>query len=83
MLERCGTIVSINDMAWSLVQEGDPLCELSGVGNSGTEEDLTHTVRQEDNRLFPHHSSFLLTHIVDFIEDHPAQLPRYLRSTGT
>lgn len=81
VLQRCRSVVSVDAMArWLSMEIDDPFGELSGVGDGGGEKDLTDTVRQEDNRLLPHDTSFLLSHIVDFIKDNPTQLSGHLRT---
>ncbi len=67
-------------MAGMLVQENHPLSKLTGVGDGGTEKDLTNTVGKKDYRFLPDDASFLLTHVVNLIEDDPTQFTRDLRA---
>ena len=53
---------------------GDPLGKLSRVGYSGGQEDVVHVVRQQDDGLLPHHAPLLVSHVMDLVEYHPANL---------
>lgn len=55
---------------------GDPLCELSGVWDGGGQEDVVDVVRQQDDGLLPHDASLLVAHVVDLVEDDPADLSK-------
>ena len=52
----------------------NPLGELSRVGDRGREEDVVNVVRQQNDRLLPDDSSFLVPHVVDLVEDDPTNL---------
>ena len=53
VLERHGSVLSVDDVAWLLVEETNPFCELTCVGNSGRQEDVVDVVWQENDGLFP------------------------------
>ena len=57
-----------------MVEMGDPLRELPRVGDRGGQEDVVHVVREQDDRLLPHHAALLVPHVVDLVEDDPADL---------
>ena len=64
----------IDDMARLMMQVGDPLGKLSGVGDSGGQKDVVHVVRQQDDGLLPHHASLLVSHVMDLVKYYPSNL---------
>uniref|UniRef100_A0A6B0VAB1 Uncharacterized protein n=1 Tax=Ixodes ricinus TaxID=34613 RepID=A0A6B0VAB1_IXORI len=78
VLERDRPVFRVHDVTGLLVQVADPLSELLGVGNGGREEHITHIVRQQDDRLFPHHASLFVPHVMNLVEDDPPDLPHDL-----
>ena len=61
-------------LVYLLVKMRNPLGELSRVGDRGREEDVVNVVRQQNDRLLPDDSSFLVPHVVDLVEDDPTNL---------
>jgi hypothetical protein len=56
----------------------NPFGKLSRVGNCRGQKHIVHVVRQQDDRLLPHHAALLVPHVVDLVEDNPAHLPHDL-----
>jgi hypothetical protein len=63
-----------------LVQVGDPFRKLPGVGDGGRQENVVDIVRQQDDRLLPDNAPFLVSHVVDLVEDDPADFASDFRS---
>lgn len=57
VLERCWSVVGVDDVAGLLVGRANPLGELHGVGDRGGEEDVVDLVWKEDDSLFPDDST--------------------------
>ena len=63
------------------MQVRDPFGKLSGVGDGGGQEDVVDIVRKQDDGLLPDDAALLVSHVVDLVEDDPADLAGDLRSS--
>lgn len=81
MLKGSGPEIGVDHVARLLVQMGHPFGELSRVRYGSRKEDKMDVVRQQDERLLPNDATFLVSHIVDLVEDHPAHFTHYFRTT--
>ena len=81
MLKRDWSVVSIDDVAWLFAQFCDPHCKLSWIANGGREEDVLDIGWQHDDGLLPHDASFLVPHVVYFVENHPLHLTHDLAAS--
>ena len=59
----------------------DPLRKLSRVRYGGWQEHIVDIVRKKNYRLFPHHASLLVSHVVDLVKYNPAHFSHDLWTT--
>ncbi|RNA03704.1 hypothetical protein BpHYR1_004542 [Brachionus plicatilis] len=73
-------MVCVDHVTRLSVQVGDPFGELARVWYRRRQEHIVHVVVQQNNCFFPDDAAFLVAHVVDFVEDDPGDLARYLRA---
>lgn len=74
VLQRHRAELGEHDVAQLVVQERDPLGELSRVRDRGAQERAADLVGQQHDRLLPDDPALSVAHVVDLVEDHPADL---------
>jgi hypothetical protein len=79
VLQRCGSEVRIDDVTGLVVQVSDPFGELSRVRYRRRQKNEVDVVGQQDQGLLPDHSAFLVSHVVDLVEDDPADFSHHFR----
>lgn len=57
-----------------------PVSKIHTIRNSGTEHNQANMLRKHDNSLLPHHTSFRIVNIVNFIENYPFDVSDHFRS---
>lgn len=80
MLKGDRSIVSVDHIARLFAKFGDPHCELSRVTDGCREEHVLDVAWEHDNGLFPNHSAFFITHVVNLVKDDPLDLTNNLAS---
>lgn len=80
VLEGRRSVVGVDDVAWLVVGLADPFCELHSVGDGGGQEDVVDFWREQDDGLFPYHTTLLVTHVVDLVENNPGHFAHHLRA---
>ena len=58
VLQWCRSEVGVNDVAGLLMDIANPFSKLHRVGNGGGEKNVTNRVREQDEGLLPHNTSF-------------------------
>ena len=81
VFERNRSKISVDDIAWLLSKFRDPHSELSRITDRGAQEHIFDVWRQHNDGFFPNYTSFLVSHIMDFIKYHPFYLSNYLTSS--
>ena len=83
VLQRGGSKVGVHHMARLLVQLTHPAGKLAGIGQRGRQEHHAYALGQEDDGLFPHHTSLPVLHVMNLIKDDPSYLSQYLRASAS
>lgn len=71
VLQRCWPEVGVYDVTRLLMRFAYPLCELHRIRDGRGQEDVAHRVWQKDDGLLPDHTTFLVSHVVNLVEDDP------------
>jgi len=80
VLQGSGPEVSVHHIARLLLDLDDPLTELARVWNCRRQERVLDNSGQQDDGLFPDHTSLLVAHVMNFVKNNPRHFSRHLTS---
>lgn len=80
MLQWRWSVIRVNYVTRLFMKMGDPFDELSSIRDCRGQKDVVHIVGQQNQRFFPNDTSLFVSHVMNFIENHPTNFSHDLNA---